>query len=146
MSDFKGHFTGGVVASGVVGAATHDSPMMLGAVLVTMFMSLYPDIDIKSTSSKIVNAVLLAVAGWGLSIGNVAIVVVALVMMLVPLFTKHRGYSHNWGGGVAIAGILFLYYSTFSLTFNQAMYIFIGALVGFATHLLLDFKKEMKND
>jgi len=129
--NFLGHSTGGIMSSGISGAFTYSQTnsfkMACGCAVTTYIFSLYPDMDIRSTSRK-----LLTIAGllgtlvlfWA----NPVYSLILISLTLAPRMFPHRGFNHS-----------LLMMLIVSLTWNVMFPGTIWAVViGFMTHLILD--------
>jgi len=141
MSGFAVHISVGTAVSIAVGSLMvyfrdrfpivmpliHTIPLVCSG---TMFGSLYPDTDVKSKSGIICNAVLLGTGVIaGLIFKKYYVLGVLLGMFLVPMFSKHRSYTHNILFNLAI--VIFIW-------FLVSPYLAVGYFIGFLCHKCLD--------
>lgn len=140
--NFREHIIGGCVTSVIAtGVAYHfhwikNTEQAIVAVCCGVFASLYPDIDIKSKSSRLL-AVFIAICCiicWLHC--RIDLVVMWACIAIVPMFLKHRGFTHSHLCAGIIATCMFYDYgSTIKIS---AIAIWIIAYLGYFTHLALD--------
>lgn len=161
--NFKGHITGGLITGTVATAATFllstplempVSPLVLGEVfLVTVFFSLFPDLDISSIPQRWCFR-LLFVGLIALSYYEYYEIATLLALVAItPLLDHHRGWTHSLLAAflfpIALAGIyeyflmkhrLFYDWSLEHLTqhLNTHLWLIFACILGWYTHLLLD--------
>ena len=104
--------------------------------LVTLFYSIFPDIDIGSSKPRkyvlgggLLLIIYCFITGWS------ALGIVASVMMLLMIFMlQHRGVTHT-----ALAGIIF----SVPLIYLHWAYMLVG-LVAYLSHLLIDGELKLR--
>ncbi len=162
--NFKGHLTGGMATGAIlsVGAFVLSEPLgvpapplLLGQIfLVTLFFSLFPDLDISSIPQRWFFRsifVLLLILSYYQRFEEATLL--ALVA-ITPLLNSHRGWTHNFFSvllfPVALA-VLYEYLLTkeqFIQSFSMDRivqhlanhhWLVIACIGGWYTHLLLDF-------
>jgi len=138
--NFREHLIGGVVVSAVaVGIGCHyynlNPKVALVALGFGVFSSLYPDIDIKSKSSRLVS---LIIAGLVIYFGmnhHMDLAIIGSVMMVIPMFLQHRGFTHSHVCGILVSSAMMYGYSVFCA---PEWAVGVVAYLGYVTHLLLD--------
>lgn len=128
---FRNHAVIGIIAG------TALTPFLgLFAVPATFIGSIYPDIDIKSKSSRILYLLFFVVAGvlWFLNYTSISLAV--LVFSLLPQLTSHRGFFHSITASIlisaVIAGVSFMILKAVSIPLVVCFFI------GYILHLLAD--------
>ena len=171
MSDFKGHFKGGLVAAGIFlilaiiaqilfhPLAWIEIPLLLA---VCLFGAFWPDADIGSKSQQVIYIIFIiidVVLIFGLKYYREAAILGLFTML--PAIGKHRGWTHNplWALAVglpflippAVIGNQFLIdidaHLARGLLFVGIPY-YIAFLAGVMSHLALDnlaFFKRMRS-
>ena len=138
--DFEGHVTTGLIASSAVagGALFILEPVMAVHVFVaSMIFSLYPDLDTGSISRRVLSLLFAAATVVLYREGFHESALGMLVLMIVPNFFKHRGFTHTIFGMIFFVGI---YYTSvgYCIGFEDLWPIAVGGIVGYSTHLLSD--------
>ena len=138
--DFEGHVTTGLVSSTAVAAGAFFAlePLMAAHVFVaSMIFSLYPDLDTGSISRRVLYLVFSVAMMILYAEGYPESAVGMLVLMIVPSFFKHRGFTHTIFGMILFVGI---YYTSvgYCIGFEDLWPIAVGGAVGYSTHLLSD--------
>ena len=144
MSNYKGHLVGGAVTftglyfglTALRGALPSGWIELLG---ITLFASLFPDIDTKSKiqmSTYRVLFVLFIVLFW---FGYYQVMALGAIMLLVPLVVHHRGLTHQrWfliALPLAVAAIVYHYApAQGARALCDALFFIAGAF----SHLVLD--------
>ncbi|MBD3290821.1 hypothetical protein GF337_18585 [candidate division KSB1 bacterium] len=118
-------------------------PLCLG---ITYLGALFPDIDIKSKSQKIIYVLLLILLslliayhyyGWAAGIGFFAV---------WAIITKHRGFLHSIFAAVIIPVPLLFIPLFINLSYKSIGYEFyIAALFGYLSHLQADKPQKGRN-
>lgn len=147
MSNFAGHRNAGVVASlGIFGASiaygmSHENAGIAAG--CTLAFSLFPDIDIKSTPSKIFYWCVAIVLGYCYYAKEHAIGNLIGLISILPQLTRHRGILHHpLTAFVLPFGIFYLYYLKI-ITLEFASHLYLGSVVGYLTHLFMDRKRKV---
>ncbi|MFC1716935.1 metal-dependent hydrolase [Candidatus Poribacteria bacterium] len=113
MSAFKEHFDTGCKLSMIFGALSslcifydhgwiiadaiwYDGWKIVVISIICIVASLFPDIDIKSKSQRIVYAILLAVNAAMLVSGKYVECAILGIATQVPMLTRHRGIFHSY--------------------------------------------------
>lgn len=149
MSDFRGHRLGGIVGSTLVmGAGTvltlkfgynFGIPHILAAGTSTLFFSLFPDIDIKSTPSRMFYFALLVVFGVLYYFRQWELANIIAIFSCIPQITQHRGLFHSKLTALTIPAYIFALSNYYHfISFQTACLIYSAGVVGYFTHLLLD--------
>lgn len=145
MSNFIGHRNAGIASSLVVVGISYfiNTPTneMLILALSTFTFSLFPDVDIKSTTSKIFYWCVLIVLGYCYvsdkhMIGNL----VGFVSVL-PQITKHRGILHHPFTAFFLPISVFYLYHEQVISLDFSIKLYVASVIGYLTHLFMDRKK-----
>jgi len=178
--NFKGHLVGGLVAGvSIIGIAqysdflylnTHavdfflQNPLNLegdiakaaGLFALTLFMSLFPDLDQTSIPQKWFFRVVFLLLVILFLINQLILFVIVTFFAIAPLLHKHRGWTHSWLTPFFISiffAVLLEYFNSqasviksFSLDriillFQDYWIYFLGCILGHYTHLMLDLRK-----
>jgi membrane-bound metal-dependent hydrolase YbcI (DUF457 family) len=142
MSNFAGHAIAGAVTVAAVGGAVFyfrehlGEVNLLGAAAMTcagaFFGSLYPDADTDSISGRaICYPLLLAAAGLSYYLGQWYIFALSLVMIIVPMVTAHRAWTHTIGFNLLVA---------IAMGLLAPRYIAVGYFIGVLCHMITDSK------
>lgn len=161
MSDFKGHFKGGIVgAIGVIVIAlvfklVWNSLSWFEFPIITVICilgALYPDTDIGSTSRRIFYGVLIIITIPLILFHYYIEASILGLLSMFPAISKHRGFTHSafWVFIVALPLLIPSYLGLQTLVdmevHNFRNVIFVGIpyylafIVGTYTHLFLDRK------
>jgi len=119
---------------------------LLSLVVLILFASLFPDVDMRKSKIRGVISLLAAVA--------VAFVYLLLyretwyyapIYFLILFFlfrylpTKHRGIAHTYKFAAMFAAALsYLYYLVFDISFNRLILWFVILFTAYSLHLILD--------
>lgn len=129
--NFIGHSTGGIITASITGYYfyhnTNSFKIALTTAVTTYIFSLYPDMDIKSTSRKLLTVAGL-IATFVLFIIYPIYSIVMLAITVFPRLLPHRGFNHSLLMMLIIAGV-------WNYMFSGTL---IAVVVGYMTHLLLD--------
>lgn len=154
--NFKGHVTGGLVASSAVTAASivilgGDSiPITSPEVIFSLcfFMSLFPDLDTASIPQRWFYRLLLPILIYIYLYQDKDFLFTLSFLSITPLIDRHRGWTH-WKSTPFIVSFLALYSYDLShgiyaieknkLIVNYILFI-LSVVIGHYTHLLLDSK------
>ena len=143
MSNFKGHLTGGLIISSINTLTfTYLYNIKTGIItgITSLLFSLYPDMDIKSHSQRIVTAILTTLIIYFLY-NNYNATYTAFVgfLIIMPMLHKHRGYNHSIINGFVLCLIwLGILSAFFTIDLNKDYIYNIALLSGYWTHLILD--------
>ena len=163
--NFKGHLAGGIIVGCVVSSvATHLSAvpalLALKVFLLTVGFSLYPDLDVSSIPQRwffrgILVLLLFLVVSKYFRIASI----IAIVAVL-PLISKHRGWTHSVWSAILFPIFLFIGYQHlfvmkigFDMKYFYKMHkllsinfwLVLSCSLGWLTHIYLDkllFKKS----
>jgi len=129
--NFIGHSTGGLITAGISGCyffnSTNSFKIGLTSAITTYIFSLYPDMDIRSTSRKLLTVAGL-IATIALYIINPIFSIVMLSLTLFPRLLPHRGFNHSL---IMMCIVAVIWNTMFPGTVWAVM-------IGFLTHLVLD--------
>lgn len=146
MPGYKLHLAGGGALVGSALAVTHHSevavfdPFTASALMVVgLLASLFPDVDINSKGKHLFYALLVVVDlvlmvqehyQWAAILGFVA---------MLPAVSKHRGFTHRWWAAVLIPALVCaLPVWFYQLPWQVMLPWYIAAVLGYASHLILD--------
>ena len=120
----------------ILEAVWHDSWKIAAVWLICVTASLFPDIDTKSTSQKVIYTVLVLLDSYLLIMGQyIAAAIVGLVAM-TPMLTKHRGIFHSYWMAALLPAVVL------SLTIGEVSFFTLlcwaSASVAYARHLEID--------
>lgn len=144
MSGFRGHIIAGSAAGVAVSVAVMASglagfPVAAASGAFCALMSLYPDTDIKSTSSIIVNVLGLALSGWLAFHGRVWPALTVMYFLAVPALCSHRGLMHSFPMSVVMpASMCAFAYAMSWVSATDAVILAVSGTAGYLTHLLMD--------
>ena len=142
MSNFKGHIIAGAVTAVAAGCAVFyfrerlGEVNLLGAAAMTcggaLFGSLYPDTDTDSVSGRVIcYPLLLAAASLSFYFGLWYIFALSLVMIVVPMLSGHRKWTHTIWFNLLVAVAMGLL---------APRYIAAGYFIGVLCHKVVDSK------
>ena len=143
MSNFKGHLTGGLIISSIIASSylyLFNIKTAIIGFITTLIFSLYPDMDVKSHSQRIITAILTALIIYFLY-NNYNAIYTAFVgfLIIMPMLGKHRGYNHSIINGFILCLIwLGILSAFFTLNMSKDYIYNIALLSGYWTHLILD--------
>jgi len=140
--NYEEHAVGGLVSATIVttGVAYYTRNIVLSVIsfVMTLFMSLYPDMDTGSKSRRYITLLGVLSIGYLVYTGSGYLLEAIYIssLLIIPGLFKHRGFTHTllFGGIISY----FIYY--ISSTFIDASYIYfiIPGVIGELTHLILD--------
>ena len=142
--NFKGHLTGGIISSlivGGVGVYFHmPPPLIVGGCILSVVGALYPDMDIKSRSSIIVTLICLMLAGLMYLVGDIRGVVLITLLAIIPNCFPHRGPMHSYLVGFIVSCVTLLICNKYLGIdkLNGNIYICLAFYLGYVSHLVLD--------
>lgn len=119
---------------------------LVSLVVLIMFASLFPDVDMRKSKIRGVISLLAAIGVafvYLLLYRETWYYAPAYFLILFFLFrylpTKHRGIAHTYKFAVMFAAALsYLYYLLFSISFNRLMLWFVILFSAYSLHLILD--------
>ncbi len=132
-----------------------DIPVLIGLFAVTVFMSLFPDLDSASILQRWFYRFALVILILLFMVGQMGLFAAVSFIILLPLLHKHRGWTHSKITPVLLAlffaVVLELHRSTqawfggFSMEnvgaiLNEYWIYVVACVLGHYTHLLLDWK------
>ena len=138
MTDYKHHLLGGLAVTLVAavfifieGWLPLNIQNISGMILISLFFSLLPDIDIGTSMIRKVVSIFIGVAmiySFIMSASYVGIVLA--VILIVMQFLHHRGMMHSFIIGACFSGLLYFYFGNWVFP--------IVAMLNFISHLALD--------
>ncbi len=148
MSNFSGHYSGGLVTATIATTASvfasqhlhwnlewYAYPCIFGNVL---FFSLFPDVDVKSTPSKLFYKAVFIVLCVLFVMKKFESASLIAILSITPQMTKHRGIFHHKLTALALPGYSFLLANQHYIGFQFAIALYIAGVIGYFTHLFLD--------
>ena len=100
--------------------------------------SLFPDIDIKSKSSKIFYTIFLAAMIASFAYGKYAMGNIIGMIACLPQLVNHRGIFHKPLMGVFLGAVPVVYGFSTGVHAADSLYISAAVIAGYFTHLVLD--------
>lgn len=148
MSNFNGHYKGGLAGAvtmlGIGIAIGETEPIRLGAVAFsTLAFALFPDIDIKSTPSKIFYGLFLIYLGVLYYLQEFKIATISSMIAISPQITKHRGIFHSLAVAFLIPSYPFYFSYTKVIPVDFATLLWGSGVLGYLIHLALDKKFKL---
>jgi len=146
MSNYVGHRNAGIVGAIVGSVALYYGrnyvqisyqEIGLSADIIFIF-SLFPDIDIKSTPSKIFYIVVALVLGWCYYAKQYAIGNLLGLIAIIPQITKHRGLFHNPLTAFLLPASVFYIHYIGIIELRLAIIMYVSAVFGYLIHLIKD--------
>ena len=142
MSNFNGHRNLGIFASIIVlvilfylrGVLSLSTQVVWECALVTFLFSLFPDLDTKSTPSRVFYFIMICYLGWAYLSGQHKTAHLVAGTAMLPQILTHRGLLHSHVTSIILPGIVFL--SGMSLQSSIIMY--LAGVFGYNAHLFLD--------
>jgi membrane-bound metal-dependent hydrolase YbcI (DUF457 family) len=146
MSNFKGHSIAGLVAASAtmaVGVIFRDqipltTPYILAGGMTTYLFALFPDLDTKSTPSKIFYLIVLLILGGLYLKGFYKQATLVAIFSILPQILNHRGFLHSLLASFLIPPCLMVLYILGAATPQVALFLAGSGFLGYQTHLLLD--------
>lgn len=145
MPGYRGHMIGAAVAfAGVVGAVmwlgfSMEGEALASGLLFTFLGALFPDIDTKSKGQKLLYACVVATLVMMLIYKKYCGAIIVAIVSFLPLFVKHRGLFHKFWFALLVAISAAIACSLQFQMHRAAVHNSIFFLVGFVSHLVLDF-------
>ena len=148
MSNFNGHYKGGLVGAsitiGIAIAIGETEPINLSAIgLSTLAFALFPDIDNKSTPSKIFYGLFLFYLGILYYLKEYKIGTISSMIAILPQIPKHRGIFHSLTAAFLIPAYPFYFYYSAMISLNLSMALWASGVLGYIIHLTLDKKFKL---
>jgi len=146
MSNFAGHATAGIVASSVYAGVLvyckgkfnlSIDDIVMSTVSLFVF-SLFPDIDIKSTPSKIFYTIILGVLLYLYLSGLYQLGNILAIIAIIPQIVSHRGIFHSPFTAIVLPSYVFYLKYIGEIDLKLAILVYVGSVVGYLTHLALD--------
>lgn len=155
MSNYKGHVAGASVSAVLYLAALtfvfaidilpQDRDLFIGyafpivLVGITVLFGLFPDVDINSHSQNVFFTIFFLVDVWLIWSNNYREAAYLGLISMLPILSKHRGWTHSRLAMVAVPlPFLILPALQHPAEVWVGMPYYGAAVVGYATHLLLD--------
>lgn len=154
MAGWKGHLAGGVAVCGAYiltaqalpGDFTQNSSVLLsnwqfvaGLFVISMLMSLFPDIDTNSKGQDIFFTVAFSANILLILSGKFEVAAYLGLLAMTPIIGKHRGWTHSRIAMFLVPlPILIIPYLARSETLPVALMVYGSAVSGYFSHLLLD--------
>lgn len=144
MPNFATHATAGAMVGAMSAGVSYafwgfDTPVLAMCGVAGFIGSLSPDMDVKSTSSRICYLLVLLGAIYLAWNENMLIAILLLCYSVVPQLFTHRGAFHTILFGLITSGLLaLLLYVMSVLEASGAVVVGASFMAGFFTHLLMD--------
>lgn len=146
MSNFAGHATAGIVASSIYAGAlfyvkskwnlsVYD--IIMPSMLMLVF-SLFPDIDIKSTPSKVFYTVILGALLYLYLSGLYKLGNLLAIIAIIPQVVSHRGIFHSPITAFVLPSCVFYLKYIGEIDLKLAILVYIGSVIGYCIHITLD--------
>ncbi len=143
MPGYRGHTIGALFFCGILYVFPFWLPMSwmekLACVSIAVFFGLWPDVDTKSKGQ--------ALFLTGFLIADVILILrekfeIAAYMGLIivlPILSRHRGWTHNPAGMLLIPGGLYLAAVYLTGISPEILFpYFIAAVLGYCSHIVMD--------
>ena len=146
MSNFNGHYNGGMFGAALSVSVSYivfdfTEPMHIVSIgLSTLAFSLFPDIDIKSTPSKIFYTLFLVYLGILYYLKKFELATLSSMLAILPQVTKHRGIFHSPIAAVLIPSYPIYFYYNGMIPLNFTLALWGSGTIGYIIHLILDKK------
>lgn len=139
--NYKSHLNGGIIASCFTAGGflilSLNPIIALICGLVTLVMSLYPDLDTSSKPSRYFYIAGIPTAIYLFYTGQIIPASIVTGLLVIPKFFKHRGFVHTIRYGIIASACIG--YMLFPLVGIWALWMIIGSgIVGYMTHLVMD--------
>ena len=146
MPGYKLHLAGGGALVGSALAVTHHAevavfdPFTASALMVVgLLASLFPDVDINSKGKHLFYALLLLVDLVLMVQERYQGAAILGFVAMLPAVSKHRGFTHRWWAAVLIPALVCaLPFWFYQLSWQAMLPWFVAAVLGYASHLVLD--------
>lgn len=146
MSNFTGHATTGLIVSSIGAVGLYCmrgvwglDNMDIALPAISMFvMSLFPDIDIKSTPSKIFYMFTMIGLIVCYYYKQYQTGTMLAIVTTIPQLVSHRGIFHSPITAMILPSVVFYFHYIGSIDLKLAILVYIGSVVGYFTHLILD--------
>jgi len=143
MAGYRTHTTAALLFCGLLFAFPFFHALhlygQLACVGLAVFFGLFPDVDTKSKGQYVFLAMILVVNGVLIYQEEYKRAAYLGILILLPIMSRHRGWTHSVVAMVLIPGALYLaavHYSGGSYTIWLPY--FLAALFGYASHLAID--------
>lgn len=148
MSNFDGHYRGGVIGSLVTVTCVsltgeRDILTLAAAGLSTLTFALFPDIDIKSTPSKLFYSAFLVYLGTLYYVKEFKLATISSMIAILPQVTKHRGIFHSIISAILIPAYPFYLAHIDCIDIRLATILWVSGMTGYFIHLMLDKKLKL---
>lgn len=146
MSNFAGHATAGFVASSVYAGSLFYvkskwnlsvDDIVIPSMLMFVF-SLFPDIDIKSTPSKIFYTIILGALIYLYVNGLYQLGNLIAILAIIPQIVSHRGIFHSPFTALVLPSCVFYLKYIGEIDLKLAILVYIGSVIGYCIHITLD--------
>lgn len=154
MAGWKGHIAGGlVVGIAYVSAVSllpvehfaeaagllHSWQMLLAVLVVCVLFAIFPDVDTNSKAQDLFFGIVFPLDIVLLATGSIQAAAYLGLIAMLPIIGHHRGWTHRkWAMFVVPLPILIVPYLYNSAIVPTSTVLYIAAVVGYFSHLLLD--------
>jgi len=147
MPGYKGHITGGIiVGAGVIYTAIttgyiHPDITKLFIILGLIIAgALFPDVDTDSKGQNLFYTILVIVDIYLIIKREYKNAAILGFLALLPALGHHRGWTHTWWAMLIVPiSIIILAIVVFHYSWYDAIVFYLATIVGYFSHLLLDF-------
>ena len=148
MSNFSGHYKGALLGATVTVSTAcligETELIRLSALgISTLAFALFPDIDIKSTPSKIFYGMFLVYLVVLYYLKEFKIATISSMIAISPQITKHRGIFHSLGAALLIPSYPFYFYYTRTISMDFTFALWGAGVFGYLIHITLDKKFKL---
>ena len=147
MPNFKTHNITGIITGSIITTSliiTKDTIhslsfiSMISSGIFCYLMSLFPDMDIKSKSSKLLYTLSLLVSIYLWYIGEFKILSIFLILLVIPLILSHRGFLHSFLAALLIPFSIFILFLQNKINLETTLISYFAGFIGYSLHLFLD--------
>jgi len=149
MSNFTGHRNAGLIIGAVIGTALFTVGKSYGvtqqeivaSVSSVFIFSLFPDIDIKSTPSKMFYWIIAVTLGYFYYTKDYMVGHTLGMFAVLPQLVRHRGIFHHPITAIVLPSWIFYLYYVEVVNIKFACMVYVASVIGYFTHLFMDRKR-----
>jgi len=152
MSSFQGHLTGTALMLAAVGVlfggrfAGWDRWLIVQMAGTALFFGVLPDIDTRSVITRALYPLFAVGALVLLLFGRAWEAAGLLLLALVPVMAKHRGFFHSRTAMLLLPGVVFVLPLALGVRVTVVhLYLYLAGVAGYGTHLLVDGELFRRN-
>lgn len=148
MGGFKTHIAYGMIASVVTSIVLiccvqrfmyFTVEQVLVSSVVMVLFSLLPDIDIKSSASRLFYVVVFGLLLCLIYCERYVVAGVVGVLAVVPQLVVHRGFFHTVWAALILGVLLFVILVREGIGLEVGLLISVMAFIGYCVHLFIDY-------